>query len=47
MIGIEKLLKKLVADGYSGRFAIEHFGAVDQAEYMKKSAENIRRAVAL
>lgn len=47
VIGIEKLLKKLVADGYSGRFAIEHFGAVDQAEYMKKSAENIRRAVAL
>ncbi len=42
VIGIDRLIEKLVADGYSGRFAIEHFGAVNQAEYMKKSAENIR-----
>lgn len=43
VIGIDKLIGKLLSDGYSGRFAIEHFGAVNQAEYMKKSAENIRR----
>lgn len=46
VIGIGKLLEKLVADGYRGRFAIEHFGAVNQAEYMKKSAENIRKVLA-
>ncbi len=46
VIGIDKLIGKLVADGYSGRFAIEHFGAVNQAEYMKKSAENIRKVLA-
>ncbi len=45
VIGISNLVKKLVADGYDGRFAIEHFGAVNQAEYMKKSAENIRKAM--
>ena len=45
VIGIDKLIEKLVADGYSGRFAIEHFGAVNQAEYMKKSAENIRKVL--
>ncbi len=42
VIGIDKLVEKLISDGYSGRFAIEHFGAVNQAEYMKQSAENIR-----
>lgn len=46
VIGIDKLLEKVVADGYRGRFAIEHFGAVNQAEYMKKSAENIRKVLA-
>ena len=45
VIGIDKLIEKLIFDGYSGRFAIEHFGAVNQAEYMKQSAENIRRAI--
>ena len=42
VIGIDKLLKRLKADGYSGILAIEHFGASDQLNYMKKSAENIR-----
>lgn len=41
-IGIESIVKKLVSDGYSGSFSIEHFGACDQLEYMKRSAENIR-----
>ncbi len=45
VIGIDKLIEKLIADGYSGRFAIEHFGAVNQAEYMKQSAENIRKVL--
>ncbi len=45
VIGIDELIGKLVADDYSGRFAIEHFGAVNQAEYMKKSAENIRKVL--
>lgn len=44
IIGIDQLIKKLLADGYTGRFAIEHFGAVNQAEYMKKSVENILKA---
>lgn len=42
-IGIEGLVKKLISDGYSGSFSIEHFGACDQLEYMKRSAENIRK----
>lgn len=45
VIGIEKLIGKLISDGYSGRLAIEHFGAVNQAEYMKKSADNIRKVL--
>lgn len=45
VIGIEGLLEKLLADGYSGRLAIEHFGAVNQTEYMKKSADNIRKVL--
>ena len=45
IIGIDKLINKLTTDGYSGRFAIEHFGAVNQAEYMKKSADNIRKVL--
>ncbi len=43
VIGIEGLVKQLLADGYTGVFAIEHFGANDQAEYMNKSAEYLRR----
>lgn len=42
-VGAEKLVKQLLADGYSGDFSAEHFGAADQAEYMRKSAENITR----
>ncbi len=43
VIGIEALIKRLIADGYDGVLAIEHFGAADQLSYMKKSAENILR----
>lgn len=45
VIGIEELIKKLVADGYDGVLAIEHFGAADQLSYMKRSVENILRVV--
>lgn len=43
VIGIEALIKRLIADGYDGVLAIEHFGAADQLSYMRKSAENILR----
>lgn len=46
-IGVKALLKQLIADGYSGSLSIEHFGAVDQLGYMKKSAENIREMLGL
>ncbi len=45
IVGMSDLLKELKADGYDGIFAIEHFGAADQLRYMKKSADNIRRAL--
>lgn len=42
-IGIEALVKQMIQDGYTGDFSVEHFGAVDQTEYMRKSAENVRK----
>ena len=42
-IGIEALVKSLVKDGYNGDFSVEHFGAVDQTEYMRRSIENVKR----
>ncbi len=42
VIGMETLVRRLVADGYEGVFAIEHFGANDQSEYMKRSAHELR-----
>ena len=42
-VGVEKLVKRMLADGYTGDFSVEHFGAVDQAEYMRRSAENVKR----
>jgi len=41
VIGIDKLIKKLIADGYDGVLAIEHFGAAEQLLYIKRSAENV------
>ncbi len=41
-IGIGELVKRLLGDGYSGSFSIEHFGAVDQLEYARKSVEFIK-----
>ena len=42
-VGMEGLVKRLLADGYAGEFSVEHFGAADQLEYMRRSAENVRR----
>lgn len=42
VIGIKELVQRLTACGYAGAFAIEHFGAADQHEYMRRSAENLR-----
>ncbi|MGN1118989.1 MAG: sugar phosphate isomerase/epimerase family protein, partial [Oscillospiraceae bacterium] len=41
-IGIAQLLETLKKNGYSGSYSIEHFGAVNQLEYMKSSAEFVR-----
>ncbi|MDE7195252.1 MAG: TIM barrel protein, partial [Oscillospiraceae bacterium] len=41
-IGIGELVKRLIKDGYSGSFSIEHFGALNQLEYARKSVEYIR-----
>lgn len=45
VIGIPQLLRQLQADGYRGVLAIEHFGALDQRQYMARSADNIRAAL--
>ncbi len=41
-IGIEELIGSLLSDNYKGSFSIEHFGAVNQLEYMLRSAETVR-----
>lgn len=38
-IGISKLIERLISDRYSGSFSVEHFGAADQLEYMRRSAQ--------
>ena len=39
---IEKIVKELLKNGYSGYFAIEHFGSQNQISDMKKSAEKLK-----
>lgn len=41
IIGIDKLVKNALIDNYSGIFTIEHFGAANQKEYIRRSAENL------
>jgi sugar phosphate isomerase/epimerase len=41
-IKIRECLELLKKDGYEGSFSIEHFGAVNQLEYMKKSVFNLK-----
>ena len=43
VIRMRELVYQLISDGYNGTLAIEHFGANDQTEYMKASADNLRR----
>ena len=40
-VGVEALVRRLLADGYTGDLSAEHFGAADQVEYMRRSAVNI------
>lgn len=40
-IGIEALVKQMLSEGYQGDLSVEHFGAVNQTEYMRRSAENV------
>ena len=37
ILPVDKLVRKLRSCGYNGYYAIEHFDAVDQAAYIKKS----------
>lgn len=45
-IGIPGLLKEVKAIGYEGAFSLEHFGAADQLDFIVRSAENVRAALA-
>lgn len=38
-IGIKDIIGRLLADGYSGDFSAEHFGAADQIGFMERSFE--------
>lgn len=38
-------IKRLIADGFEGIFVLEHFGAKDQNACIKRSAENVIRAM--
>lgn len=39
---IGEMVRRLKKDGYTGYLAIEHFGAEDQIEFMRKSAEYLK-----
>ena len=43
VLPLAEIMTRLIGDGYRGIFAIEHFGAKDQALFMRRSAEWIRR----
>ena len=42
---IAKLVQRLIADGYTGYLAIEHFGAEDQIEFMRRSAAFLHKLI--
>lgn len=44
-VGIGELVQQMISDGYSGDFSVEHFGAANQAEYMRRSAEYMKRLI--
>ncbi len=43
-IAVSHIIKELSKNGYNGIFTIEHFGVYDQLDFIKRSAENIRRS---
>ena len=42
IIKMKECIERLIADGYDGYYAIEHFGAPDQTEYIKMSTEYLK-----
>ncbi|MCM1417423.1 MAG: sugar phosphate isomerase/epimerase [Bacteroides sp.] len=42
-VKIEPIVRALLADGYRGWLAIEHFGSADQLADIRRSAENLTR----
>lgn len=44
-IAVSQIIAELSKNGYDGIFTIEHFGVYDQLDFIKRSAENIRRTV--
>ena len=41
-IKMSEIISELESGGYGGIYVIEHFGAENQLEYMKKSADFLR-----
>lgn len=41
-IAVAQTVKELSGSGYDGIYTIEHFGAYDQLEFIRQSAENLR-----
>lgn len=41
--GVEKLVEKMVSDGYNGIFTVEVFGAADMYGAVERSAENLKK----
>lgn len=42
-LDLGRLLRRMLADGYAGAFAVEHFGCPDQEAAMRRSASFCRR----
>lgn len=41
-VAVAQTVKELLRSGYDGIYTIEHFGAYDQLEFIRQSAENLR-----
>lgn len=42
---IEKMVRVLLDSGYTGSFAAEHFGSIEQLKYMERSAAFLKRVL--
>ena len=40
-LGLDELTRTLIQGGYKGSFSVEHFGAADQLEALRRSAEHV------